>query len=125
MARKSIGYRTFWANLNLIAPWVFSRTRKNRPLDDLARRESKFSFAWIYLDQRISICGSWLYLAQARVCTLSRHCRGRKTMKIRYADAPPALAGPVLDATAILTLHAEAKPPVSVIAFNEDTNQDG
>jgi uncharacterized protein (DUF1330 family) len=46
-------------------------------------------------------------------------------MKIRYAVALSALAGAVVGAAAIHTLHAEAKPPVYMIALNEVTNQEG
>jgi hypothetical protein len=39
--RQSIGYGTFWTNLNLIAPWRQNSRmilgQKNRPFDDLAR----------------------------------------------------------------------------------------
>jgi len=46
-------------------------------------------------------------------------------MKIRYAVALSALAGAVVGAAAIHTLHAQAKPPVYMIALNEVTNQEG
>ena len=46
-------------------------------------------------------------------------------MKIRYAVALSALAGAVVGAAAIHTLHAQAKPPVFMIALNEVTNQEG
>jgi uncharacterized protein (DUF1330 family) len=46
-------------------------------------------------------------------------------MKIRYAAALSALAGTIIGAGAIHTLHAQAKPPVYMIALNEVSNQEG
>src|SRR5450759_3645982 len=48
--------------------------------------------------------------------------RGRTTMRTRYAVALSMLAGIVIGGTAIQTLHAQAKPPVYLIAQNEVTN---
>ncbi|MDA9434826.1 DUF1330 domain-containing protein [Bradyrhizobium sp. CCBAU 51627] len=46
-------------------------------------------------------------------------------MRIRYAVALSMLAGSVIGASAIQTLHAQAKPPVYMVAINEITNQEG
>jgi uncharacterized protein (DUF1330 family) len=43
-------------------------------------------------------------------------------MRTRYAVALSMLAGIVIGGTAIQTLHAQAKPPVYLIAQNEVTN---
>ena len=46
-------------------------------------------------------------------------------MKTKYAIALATLAGVAVGAAAIETLHAQAKPPVYMIAINELTNPDG
>jgi uncharacterized protein (DUF1330 family) len=45
-------------------------------------------------------------------------------MKLRYAIALAALSSAIVGA-AVHTLHAQAKPPVYMIAINEITNQEG
>jgi uncharacterized protein (DUF1330 family) len=47
------------------------------------------------------------------------------TMKAHYIIALPTSAGAVIGAAAIQTLHAQAKPPVYMVAINEITNPDG
>ena len=46
-------------------------------------------------------------------------------MKIRYALTLAMLAGVAIGGAAIQTLHAQAKPPVYMIAINEVSNQEG
>ena len=46
-------------------------------------------------------------------------------MKTRYALALAMLAGAAIGGGAIQTLHAQAKPPVYMIAINEVSNQEG
>ena len=46
-------------------------------------------------------------------------------MKTHYTIALSILTGTAIGAVAIQTLHAQAKPPVYMIAINEVTNQDG
>ena len=46
-------------------------------------------------------------------------------MKARYIVALSMLTGAVAAGAAIQTLHAQAKPPVYMIAINEVSNQDG
>src|SRR5712692_6270662 len=46
-------------------------------------------------------------------------------MKNRSAIALAMLAGVVVGGAAIQTLHAQAKPPVYMIAINEVSNQEG
>jgi uncharacterized protein (DUF1330 family) len=46
-------------------------------------------------------------------------------MKVHYTVALSMLAGAALAGAAIQTLHAQAKPPVYMIAINEVSNQDG
>ena len=46
-------------------------------------------------------------------------------MKTRFAIAASMLAGAVLGGAAIQALHAQAKPPVYMIAINEVRDQDG
>ena len=46
-------------------------------------------------------------------------------MKTRFAIAVSMLAGAVLGGAAIQVLHAQAKPPVYMIAINEVRDQDG
>jgi len=46
-------------------------------------------------------------------------------MKTRFAIAVSMLAGAVLGGAAIQALHAQAKPPVYMIAINEVRDQDG
>ena len=46
-------------------------------------------------------------------------------MKVRYTVMLSMLAGAVAGAAAIQALHAQAKPPVYVIAINEISNQEG
>src|SRR5262249_18462416 len=46
-------------------------------------------------------------------------------MKARWTTALPMLAGIALGAAAVQTLHAQAKPPVYMIAINEISNQEG
>ncbi len=46
-------------------------------------------------------------------------------MKIRYAITLSMLAGVVVGGAAVQTLHAQAKPPVYMIAINEVSNQEG
>jgi uncharacterized protein (DUF1330 family) len=46
-------------------------------------------------------------------------------MNARWAVALSMLAGIMLGAAAIQTLHAQAKPPVYMIAINEVSNQEG
>jgi uncharacterized protein (DUF1330 family) len=46
-------------------------------------------------------------------------------MKIRYTVALSMLAGMGLGGGVIETLHAQAKPPVYMVAINELTNPDG
>ncbi len=46
-------------------------------------------------------------------------------MKARYTVALSTLAGVAIGAAAIQTLHAQAKPPVYMVAINELTNPDG
>jgi hypothetical protein len=45
-------------------------------------------------------------------------------MKTRYTVALSMIAGAALGATAIHGLHAQAKPPVYVVAENEMSNPD-
>ena len=45
-------------------------------------------------------------------------------MKTRYAVALSMLAGMAIGAVAVQSLHAQAKPPVYMIALNEVTNAD-
>src|SRR5262245_62860551 len=46
-------------------------------------------------------------------------------MKTRFAMAASMLAGAALGSATIQALHAQAKPPVYMIAINEVSNQDG
>ncbi len=46
-------------------------------------------------------------------------------MKVRYTVALSMLAGMAVGAAAIQSLHAQAKPPVYMIAMNEVTNPEG
>jgi uncharacterized protein (DUF1330 family) len=46
-------------------------------------------------------------------------------MKTRFTIAVSMLAGAVLGGTAIQALHAQAKPPVYMIAINQVRNPDG
>ena len=46
-------------------------------------------------------------------------------MKTRFAIAASMLAGTALGGAAIQALHAQAKPPVYMIAINEVRDQDG
>jgi uncharacterized protein (DUF1330 family) len=46
-------------------------------------------------------------------------------MKVQWIVALSVLAGIALGAAAIQTLHAQAKPPVYMIAINEVSNQEG
>jgi len=46
-------------------------------------------------------------------------------MKVRYTVALSMLAGAAVGGTAIQALHAQAKPPVYMIAMNEITNREG
>ena len=46
-------------------------------------------------------------------------------MKIRYTVALSMLAGAAVAGAAMQTLHAQARPPVYMIAINEVSNQDG
>jgi uncharacterized protein (DUF1330 family) len=46
-------------------------------------------------------------------------------MKTHYVVALSILTGIVIGAAAIQTLHAQAKPPVYLIALNEVSNRDG
>jgi uncharacterized protein (DUF1330 family) len=46
-------------------------------------------------------------------------------MKVRYAVALSMVAGAVIGASAIQSLHAQAKPPVYMVAINEITDQEG
>jgi uncharacterized protein (DUF1330 family) len=46
-------------------------------------------------------------------------------MKIHYTIALSMLAGVAIGGTAIQTLHAQAKPPVYMVAINEISNQEG
>ncbi len=46
-------------------------------------------------------------------------------MKTKYAITLTALIGFGLGAAAVQTLHAQAKPPVYMIAINEVSNQEG
>src|SRR5437868_12578886 len=46
-------------------------------------------------------------------------------MKPRFAIAASMLAGAALGGAAIQALHAQAKPPVYMIAINQVTNPDG
>jgi len=46
-------------------------------------------------------------------------------VKTRWIIAPSMLAGVALGAAAVQTLHAQAKPPVYMIAINEVSNQEG
>ena len=46
-------------------------------------------------------------------------------MKVRYTVMLSMLAGAAAGATAIQALHAQAKPPVYMIAINEISNQEG
>jgi uncharacterized protein (DUF1330 family) len=46
-------------------------------------------------------------------------------MKIRYIVALSMLAGVAVGAAAIQSLHAQAKPPIYMIAINEISNQEG
>jgi uncharacterized protein (DUF1330 family) len=46
-------------------------------------------------------------------------------MKTRFAIAAAMLAGAALGGGAMEALHAQAKPPVYMIAINEVSNQDG
>jgi uncharacterized protein (DUF1330 family) len=46
-------------------------------------------------------------------------------MKIRFAMAASILVGAALGGAAIEALHAQARPPVYMIAINEVSNQDG
>ena len=46
-------------------------------------------------------------------------------MKARYTIAMFAIAGIAIGAAAVQTIHAQAKPPVYMIAINEVSNQEG
>ena len=46
-------------------------------------------------------------------------------MKIRYTVALSMLAGVAIGAAAIQTLHAQARPPVYMVAINEISDQEG
>jgi hypothetical protein len=46
-------------------------------------------------------------------------------MKVRYTVALSMLAGAAVAGAAIQALHAQAKPPVYMIAINAVSNQDG
>ena len=46
-------------------------------------------------------------------------------MKVRWSVALSMLVGIALGAAAMQALHAQAKPPVYMIAINEVSNQDG
>jgi uncharacterized protein (DUF1330 family) len=46
-------------------------------------------------------------------------------MKLKYKLAIAMLAGTALGAAAVQGLHAQAKPPVYMIAINEVSNQEG
>jgi uncharacterized protein (DUF1330 family) len=46
-------------------------------------------------------------------------------MKVRYAVALSMLAGAAVGGTAVQSLHAQAKPPVYMIAINEISSQEG
>jgi uncharacterized protein (DUF1330 family) len=46
-------------------------------------------------------------------------------MKIRFAIAAAMLAGAALGGAAMQALHAQAKPPVYMIAINEVSDRDG
>jgi uncharacterized protein (DUF1330 family) len=47
------------------------------------------------------------------------------TMKACYAIALSAAAGVVIGAAAVQTLHAQAKPPIFMVAINEITSEEG
>jgi uncharacterized protein (DUF1330 family) len=49
----------------------------------------------------------------------------RRIMKTRFTIAASMLAGAVLGGVAIQALHAQAKPPVYMIAINELSDQQG
>jgi uncharacterized protein (DUF1330 family) len=49
----------------------------------------------------------------------------RTIMKTRFTIAASMLAGAALGGAAIQALHAQAKPPVYMIAINEVSNQEG
>jgi uncharacterized protein (DUF1330 family) len=51
--------------------------------------------------------------------------QGEQTMKSRYTIALSTLTGMAIGATAIQTLHAQAKPPVYAIALNQLTDAEG
>ena len=46
-------------------------------------------------------------------------------MKVRYAIALSTVAGVVIGAAAVQTIHAQGKPPVYAIALNQLMNADG
>jgi len=46
-------------------------------------------------------------------------------MKVRHIVSLSMLAGVAVGATAIQALHAQAKPPVYMVAINEISNQEG
>ena len=46
-------------------------------------------------------------------------------MKIRYSLALSLLAGSAIGGAVVQTLHAQAKPPVYMVAINEISDQEG
>src|SRR6516162_7906045 len=57
---------------------------------------------------------------------MRRRCvKEAQQMKPRWTVALSMLVGVALGAAAIQTLHAQAKPPVYMIAINEVSNQEG
>ncbi len=46
-------------------------------------------------------------------------------MKVRYIVSLSMVAGALVGGVAIQVLHAQAKPPVYMVAINEITDQDG
>jgi len=56
---------------------------------------------------------------------IASYLTGRNVMKTRYKVTLAMLASAALGGLAVEGLHAQAKPPVYMVAMNEITNQEG
>jgi|SRR3954447_9348563 uncharacterized protein (DUF1330 family) len=71
----------------------------------------------------------WLVRFCAAIIIPERHREGAEleetTMKTHYTIALSVVVGVAIGAAAIQTLHAQAKPPVYMVAINEISDQEG
>src|SRR5215510_3563529 len=65
----------------------------------------------------------WIRIAATSACS-QRGCSWRTIMKARFAMALSMVTGAALGGAAIQALHAQAKPPVYMIAINEVSDQE-